>query len=184
VFTLTLADFLPSQEVFLEFRFGSAHADPFLTITVTVSITGTHEEEYASQGGDRVGRYVVRAAREIGSSVQKNFWLVQDPSDCPATPTSAPDLEGSSVLVEPPSGPVGTAYTLTLQGFEPGEAVTISLTFLETDETVVESLVVVDETGRGVFQIVSQPTDPVGEYVVSARGEAGSSAQGRLRIEE
>jgi hypothetical protein len=101
----------------------------------------------------------------------------------PAFPSPTPS-GAAHLLIEPLSGPIGTTYTVTLQDFEPDEVVSVQVIFLGTQEVILDLSLVTDAAGKGTLVFVSQSTDELGNYVVSARGEAGSFAQVRLKIGE
>ncbi len=109
--------------------------------------------------------------------------------------TSSPPLpnfirpDNINATVEPPEGPAGTQFAVTLFGFEPGEDISIWLTF--PDESVLESpeLAFANENGEAVLfgetpiQIFTGEGDPLGVWALTGVGaDSGTTAIGYLSV--
>jgi hypothetical protein len=84
--------------------------------------------------------------------------------------------ENISATVAPQEGPVGTQFAVTLFGFDPGEEVSVWLTF--PDDTVLEApeLAVANENGEAVLfgevpiVIFTESGDPPGVWALTGQG--------------
>lgn len=94
-------------------------------------------------------------------------------------PPPAPNLirpPNRNATVEPQEGPAGTTFAVTLFGFDPGEDVSVWLTF--PDDTVLEApeTAVANENGEAVLfgevpiQIFTSSGDPIGVWALTGVG--------------
>jgi hypothetical protein len=109
--------------------------------------------------------------------------------------TDAPPLpnlvrpDNVNATVEPPEGPAGTEFAVTLFGFEPGEDVSIWLTF--PDDTVLEApeLGRANDNGEATLfgevpiAVFTTENDPVGVWALTGEGaSSGNTAIGYLTV--
>jgi hypothetical protein len=146
--------------------------------SLTVDEMG-HEDFWAfSESGDASGRYLVIAEGADGSTAQGVFEIVSaDPR----------------LIIEPPYGPAGTEYSISLLYFEPGEVVDLEIVFAETGETILGTSLTVggvrergvdaaDRVGSSAYHVTSEPGDASGLYLVIAQGQDGSTARGQFEV--
>jgi hypothetical protein len=93
---------------------------------------------------------------------------------------STPTRKGT-LTVTPPSGTVGTAFSLSAGGFKPGEPMTFEVDVPNRPRFVGPSHTA-DPGGAVSSKYTPQNGDPPGTYVVKAVGSQGTRAQGQIVV--
>jgi hypothetical protein len=92
----------------------------------------------------------------------------------------APTRKGT-LTATPPSGPVGTAFSLSAGGFKPGEPMTFEIDIPSHPRFVGPSHSA-DPSGAVSSTYTPQNGDPPGNYVIKAVGSQGTRAQAQLVV--
>ena len=85
------------------------------------------------------------------------------------------------LTVTPPTGPVGSTFTLVATGFLPGEPMTFEIDVSKQERFVGPSHVAGPD-GKVTATYTPQPRNPSGTYAVKAVGARGTRAEGKLTV--
>jgi len=146
----------------------------------TADASGQAVLNLASEEGDPVGTYEIRATRD-GTEIASSDFVIgddvasgetQDDSTQPEETQDDTQDEAQaavepgevSVRIEPAQGPIGTSHTVTIEGLEAGENVTIDVVYQgETNFTTQRTA---DPTGKIILDLAASEGDPTGTYTV------------------
>lgn len=100
----------------------------------------------------------------------------------PIADTPPPPGPGDPALaVLPPTGPPGTQFTISIEDFEPNQAITVRVLYVPTFTVVYEKQSNVDAAGNRVEYYLSPADAQIGDYTVTAFG-AGKAASEDFKI--
>lgn len=74
-----------------------------------------------------------------------------------------------TITISPESGPVGTAFNITVRGLSPNSEYTLVFIHVDTDSTVFTTTRTANASGQLALNIASEASDPPGEYRVEVR---------------
>lgn len=74
--------------------------------------------------------------------------------------------QAGEIIVNPPSGPIGTSHEFLASGLTPNTAYRLDVIFAETSEVVFSATYPSDDQGMIIGGLISEPTDRPGMYVL------------------
>jgi hypothetical protein len=164
---ITVSGLTPNANVTLEVRFNGAAV---YTTPRTADASGNILLAINSETGDPEGTYSVVVIENGAQIAASNFVVgagsVQPPAATPVPgATPVPDASGVTITVDPQSGAIGTAHTVTVSGLEPNENVTLDVSF--NGASVYSTTRVADATGTTAITLTSEEGDGEGQYTVT-----------------
>lgn len=100
----------------------------------------------------------------------------------PTGPVGTPAPRIGAVTVDPPSGPVGTTFTLTARALREGEAVAFEITFPGEGKAFPGSALTVPPDGVATTTYRATTANQPGQYAVRLTGPPGGLAEGRFTV--
>ncbi len=100
----------------------------------------------------------------------------------PTGPVEAPRPRVGAVNVDPPSGPIGTLFTLTATGLRKGETVAFEITFPDVGKAFPGAALAVPADGVASTTYRATAANQPGGYVVRLTGPPGGLAEGRFTV--
>ncbi|NOJ26824.1 MAG: hypothetical protein DA330_02285, partial [Nitrososphaera sp.] len=97
-------------------------------------------------------------------------------------PVPGEEEQGTSIIVSPPSGQVGSLVIVEGTGFEPNQGITMTIDDLEL-ETTMATLLTTDETGDFPAVAATIPDIEPGDYEISVTDDSGNSAVTAFTVE-
>ena len=98
-----------------------------------------------------------------------------------SAPTTLPKPV-ANIVVRPPSGNVGTSFTLIGTGFRPGESVTFEIDFPDGKRFGPGQAHKTTPDGALQTTYKATPGNPQGTYTVRATGDMGTAGQGQFTL--
>ena len=102
----------------------------------------------------------------------------------PTGPAAAPPPRMGAVTVDPPTGPIGTLFTLTARGLKQGETVAFEITFPGEGKAFPGSTLTVPADGTATTTYRATTANRPGEYLVRLTGPPGSLAEGKFTVND
>lgn len=100
----------------------------------------------------------------------------------PTGPTALPAPRAGVVKVDPASGPLGTMFTLRVQGLTVGDTVAFEITFPGEGKAYPGSALTVPDDGVATTTYRATSANQPGVYQVRLTGAPGSLAEGRFTV--
>lgn len=181
------------QDLLMDWHYVMGHpaSEPYW---VTTRVNGEEQDILVQVYERRILTYNPQNAPqwqvELGNIGQHYYRWRYELTEAPA-PINLIRPDNINATVEPQEGPAGTTFAITLFGFEPGESVSVWLTY--PDQSVLEApelgvanangeVALFGETPISVFTVAD---DPVGVWAVTGQGNSsGNVAIGYFTVTE
>ncbi len=127
--------------------------------------------------------------RPVVAAVVTSLFLATAATACgssrgPTGPSAVSLPRLAPVQVEPPSGPIGTMFTLTTQGLKEGDAVAFEITFPGQGKAYPGAALTVLADGTASTTYRATTANQPGVYTVRLTGPPGNLAEGRFTVSD
>lgn len=127
--------------------------------------------------------------RPVLAALVASLFLVTAAAACgsgggPTGPSAVSLPRLGAVQVDPPSGPIGTMFSLTTQGLKEGDAVAFEITFPGEGKAYPGAALTVLADGTASTTYRATTANQPGVYIVRLNGPPGSLAEGRFTVSD
>lgn len=160
-----------------------------LLTSVTLSPTENSMAEVMIHGTGLIGRGIMISQEMVDEdtfnvTVEGTFAITAEAVPAPeeTAPVPGEEEQGTSIIVSPPSGQVGSLVIVEGTGFEPNQGITMTIDDLELETTMATPLTT-DETGDFPAVAATIPDIEPGEHEISVTDDSGNSADTTFTVE-